>query len=125
MRRCRAIGVSNYTQYHLEELLLVARIKPMVNQARAQYREKFAETARGAFVATQLITKLSFDMYFLYTDCSYPLQPCTYGIIAPDPQVGKLRAYVHALASLFSASCRVHKTTCRMRLYSKQVAESC
>lgn len=33
--RCRAIGVSNYTQYHLEELLLVARIKPMVNQAGA------------------------------------------------------------------------------------------
>lgn len=29
---CRAIGVSNYTQRHLDELLQSARIKPMVNQ---------------------------------------------------------------------------------------------
>ncbi|KAL3136995.1 hypothetical protein ABBQ32_006590 [Trebouxia sp. C0010 RCD-2024] len=36
--RCRAIGVSNYTQYHLEELLLVARIKPMVNQIEVHPR---------------------------------------------------------------------------------------
>ena len=32
--RCRAIGVSNYQQRHLEELLAAAEIKPMVNQAR-------------------------------------------------------------------------------------------
>ena len=32
--RCRAIGVSNYQQRHLEELLAAADVKPMVNQAR-------------------------------------------------------------------------------------------
>lgn len=32
--RCRAIGVSNYQQRHLQELLDVAEVKPMVNQAR-------------------------------------------------------------------------------------------
>ncbi len=30
--RCRAIGVSNYEQHHLQELLDCAVVKPMVNQ---------------------------------------------------------------------------------------------
>ncbi len=30
--RCRAIGVSNYEQQHLQELLDSAAVKPMVNQ---------------------------------------------------------------------------------------------
>lgn len=30
--RCRAIGVSNYEQHHLQELLACAAVKPMVNQ---------------------------------------------------------------------------------------------
>lgn len=30
--RCRAIGVSNYEQHHLQELLGCAAVKPMVNQ---------------------------------------------------------------------------------------------
>lgn len=30
--RCRAIGVSNYEQHHLQELLDCAAVKPMVNQ---------------------------------------------------------------------------------------------
>ena len=30
--KCRAIGVSNYTEKHLEELITSCEIKPMVNQ---------------------------------------------------------------------------------------------
>jgi len=30
--KCRAIGVSNYTKKHLEELISSSEIKPMVNQ---------------------------------------------------------------------------------------------
>ena len=32
LRRFRAIGVSNYTEDHLEELMRVAAVKPVVNQ---------------------------------------------------------------------------------------------
>jgi diketogulonate reductase-like aldo/keto reductase len=32
--RCKAIGVSNYEEGHLAELLEVAEIRPMVNQVR-------------------------------------------------------------------------------------------
>lgn len=33
--RFRAIGVSNYTEHHLSELLAVAEVQPMVNQVLA------------------------------------------------------------------------------------------
>ena len=35
--RCRAIGVSNYEQHHLQELLDSAAVKPMVNQVSFPY----------------------------------------------------------------------------------------
>ena len=38
--RCRAIGVSNYEQHHLQELLDCAAVKPMVNQVSLLGRPK-------------------------------------------------------------------------------------
>jgi diketogulonate reductase-like aldo/keto reductase len=37
--KCRAIGVSNYNEQHLTELLSSCEIKPMVNQVQHVYKD--------------------------------------------------------------------------------------
>lgn len=44
--KARAIGVSNYNEAHLQELVAAAEVKPMVNQVR---RPAWAATEEGLF----------------------------------------------------------------------------
>lgn len=44
--RCRAIGVSNFEERHVEELLRVAEVKPMVNQFEVHPRRQRRELRR-------------------------------------------------------------------------------